>query len=62
MKIVVTDNFDREYKSDYVYVEYIVSEDKAKHIARALNRMEHDQSPSYFLAVADDYKLTIFEP
>jgi len=62
MKIIVEDNFNRDYISDYVYIEHISQLTRAVNTAKALNAKEHDSSPSFFRAVEDDYKLNIFEP
>jgi hypothetical protein len=63
MKIIAVDNFDRETHSDVLIAEN-VTECCAPIIAAALNEKlcKHDDSPTFYRAVPDDYKLYRYEP
>ena len=61
MKIIKIDNFGREYISDQLIAENVV-DFYAKIIVEALNKRCHDNSPDYFIVVADDYELFEFKP
>ena len=61
MKIINTDNFDREDHSDSLVCEN-VSEFYGKIIVKALNdKLSGSTSPDYYRLVPDDYKLYKFE-
>ena len=63
MKIIGTDNFDRETVDDFLVCENL-TEQRATFIVRALNIVycKGDHSPTYYKAVDDEYKLRSFEP
>lgn len=61
MKIISTDNFDRDYKSDGLVAEN-VDEFFAELIAKLLNKHAGMNSQDYFKAVCNDYKLHVYEP
>ena len=61
MKIIRTDNFDREHISDGLIAEN-VNEFFAKLVAKLLNKYIGADSQDYFKAVPDDHKLYEFEP
>lgn len=62
MKIIQTDNFDRESVSDVLVAENVHNFYAAK-ITEFLNGVYGgDNSPFYFCAVEDDHKLYVFEP
>ena len=57
MKIVDTDNFDRDYHADKVVAEGITSEILANVMCKALNDRAGPDSESFYRVVPDDYKL-----
>ncbi len=61
MKIIAIDNFDREWKSDFLVAEN-VSEFYAAQIATALNDKGGDYAEFFYKAVKDDYRLYKWEP
>lgn len=61
MKIIAIDNFARQTVSDIV-VATNVNEYYANLIVKLLNDHEGDNSPWYYKAVPDDYRLYVFEP
>lgn len=62
MKIILRDNFDRETRSD-VLIASNVDPFWAKRIAKLLNAEEKDpDTPNFYDAVEDDYKLHKWEP
>ncbi len=61
MKIIRTDNFDRDYESDSLVAEN-VNEFFAKLIAELLNEYTGVNSQDYFKAVCSDHKLYVYEP
>lgn len=61
MKVINTDNFDRENKSDYLICENVNSF-YAPLIAKLLNaKLSGVDSPNFYKAVEDDYKLFVYE-
>lgn len=63
MKIINTDNYDRDNHSDILIAENITSVTFAKFIADSLNqKYGGENSSNFFKAVEDDYKLYTFEP
>jgi len=57
VKIICTDNFAREERADSLVAENL-REDYAEEIAKFLNeKYGGADSPNYFKAVPDDYKL-----
>jgi len=56
MKIIIKDNFDRDYISDTLVCEN-VNEYFGSKIVKLLNEREHNGSPNYFTLVSDDYIL-----
>ncbi len=61
MRVIMTDNFDRENVSDSIVAENL-NEFYAELIAKLLNGKGDDYTQEYYKAVADDYKLYQFEP
>lgn len=63
MKIIGTDNFDREYINDQLICEGL-TEPMAVFIVAALNEKycKGDHAPTYYKVVSDDCKLRTFEP
>ena len=62
MKIIKVSNFGKETISDEVIAEKVHGY-YIKFITTELNRVwSGDNSPDFFRAVEDDYKLYIFEP
>lgn len=62
MKIIQTDNFDRDYISDRLIAEN-VNEHFGKFLTKALNeKYGGSDSPEYYKLVPDDYKLHIWKP
>ena len=61
MKIIIKDNFDRETHSDKL-VATGVNDYHAKRIVDLLNKEESADSPAFYVAVEDDYKLYEWEP
>lgn len=62
MKIIQVDNFDRDSVSDVLIAEN-VNETLSGHIVNFLNeKYSGENSPNWYKAVADDYKLYEFEP
>ena len=63
MKIIGRDNFDRDYKDDILICENLTA-DQAQWIVRALNIVycKSENSPTFYQAVEDDFKLRKFEP
>lgn len=63
MKIICTDNFNRENVDESVVAENIKSETHAKVMAEGLNaKFSGDHSQDYFVVRPDDYKPYRFEP
>jgi hypothetical protein len=61
-KIIVTDNFGRDYnggRSETVYLEGLTDDD-AKKIADALNAKNGESSVDYYQVARNDYELYIF--
>lgn len=63
MKIISTDNFQRDYKSDSLVCEN-VSEYYGEMIVKFLNKKNEDDehNPNFYRLVENDYKLYKFEP
>ena len=63
MKIIGIDNFDRETVDD-ILICHDLTEQRATFIVRALNIVycKGENSPTYYKAVEDDYKLRSFVP
>lgn len=61
MKIVLVDNYDRDDRSDFLVAEN-VTEHFANLIVKLLNEKEGKDSPNFYRAVPDNYKLKIWEP
>jgi hypothetical protein len=61
MKIICTDNFDRETENDSLVCEN-VNEDMGNKIVSLLLSEEHEHSPNFYKLVPDDYKLYVWEP
>jgi len=61
MKIIKKDNFDRENVSDVLVCENCPI-GYATLIADLLNNRAGEDSPDYYKAVPDDYKLYRYEP
>ena len=62
MKIVQVDNFDRDTVSDILMAEK-VSKNNAEMIVKALNeKYSGNDSPLFFRAESDDYKLHEWKP
>ena len=62
MKIIITDNFDRESEDDHLLCDS-VSEYYGKLIVEFLIDSHcSDYSPNFYKLVEDDYKLYTFEP
>ena len=63
MKIVATDNFDRETVSDYLVAENITSNDYAEAMCDALNaKFGGDDALRFYQVKPDDYVLYLFDP
>ena len=56
MKVIATDNFDRDLVSDKLVQENLTRED-ANAEADRLNARGDSRSEYWYMAVADDYKL-----
>ncbi len=54
MKVIVKDNFDRDYISDYLYKENVTREEGDK-ICKEKNK--YDQQQDFYVVVEDDHKL-----
>ena len=63
MKVVGIDNFDREQIGDILICENL-TEQRANFIVLALNvkYCRHEDSPTYYKAVPDNYKLRNYTP
>lgn len=61
MKIIIKDNFDRDYMSDTLVAEN-VHQVYADLICKAVNRIQGEHSCKYWTVQPDDYKLYKFEP
>lgn len=64
MKIVGTDNFDRDYVDDHLIAENIANEEFANVICGALNEKycKSDHALTYYKVVVDEYQLKKFKP
>lgn len=64
MKIIVTDNFNRDYQPESLVADNIKNEDYAKTMCNALNeKFSGTHSPNFYKIVDDDYELCKgFEP
>ena len=62
MKLIKTDNFDRDYIPDTLIAGHIPNTYWAEKLATMLNDLAGTSSPDYFRAVTDDYVLKEFEP
>lgn len=63
MKVIGVDNFDRDYVDDILICKDL-TEQRATFIVHALNIVygKSENSPTYYKAVEDDYKLREFQP
>jgi hypothetical protein len=61
MKIIATDNFSRDYVSDYLVCEN-VNEGYGNMIVDILNRRNGDDGPRYYRLVPNDHELYKWEP
>lgn len=61
MKIIATDNFDREMYSDQLICENISKAYGIKFV-HLLNKEVTDNSQWYYKLVEDDYKLFVYDP
>jgi len=62
MKVIITDNYDRETVSDVLLCEN-VTPFNARRIAKAMNQVfSGNHSDEYFQAVEDDYVLQVYDP
>ena len=61
MKVIKKDNYDRENVSDVLVCENCTNT-YAERITDLLNKLEGEDSPDYYKAVPDDYKLYRYEP
>ena len=59
MKIVIIDNYDREFVNDKL-VAANLHPLMAEHIAKLLNQAEPDLSPRYFTVKPDNYELRTY--
>lgn len=63
MKIVMTDNFARESRSDFVVAINITNQNFANTMRDALNdKFGGEESPMYFVVREDDEKDYVFIP
>lgn len=64
MKVIQTDNFNREGPGfDDILIAEGLSETQAKAIVKALRMMRRDKDyDPWFVAVEDNYKLQVFKP
>lgn len=60
-KVIATDNFNREYISDWLVKDNITKEE-ASQIVEEYNSKLNDHSPWYYKAVPEYHKLWIFDP
>lgn len=61
MKIIKTDNFCRENKSDTLIATGL-DKHHAEKITQLLNKETNDDSPDYYKAVEDNHQLYTYEP
>ena len=61
MKIIARDNYNRDDRSETL-VDENVAEYYAKLVAKLLNAYEPEDTPNYYVAMPDDFKLFIWEP
>lgn len=61
MKIVIVDNFNRDYISEQLYAEG-VSEKEGQIMVEELNSKHGPASPYYYMLKPDNYKLYEWEP
>lgn len=64
MKIVGTDNFNRDNVDDQLIADNIKIEEYANTMCEALNKQfcNYDHAPTHFKVFPDDYKLLKWEP
>jgi hypothetical protein len=63
MKIIATDNFDRETTSDILVATNIINREYGECMVKALNeKFSSDYSLYYYQLVEDSQKLYVFEP
>ena len=60
MKVIISDNYGRDYVSDRLYRQNL-TESEAREMAVDRNREDID-GPEYYEAVEDDYELFEFKP
>lgn len=61
MKVILTDNFDRDWKPDKLIAEGL-TEEKAEQLASDKNARCSPHGDAWYVAVPDDYKLKTGEP
>lgn len=61
MKIIITDNFNRDYISDVLVAEN-VKEATSQFICNVVNKANGEDSDQYWQSKPDDYKLYHFVP
>lgn len=61
MKVIRTDNYDRDYVDDALVAEGLSVEEASK-MADDLNAKEHEDSQDFYRMVADCYELQRWEP
>lgn len=58
VKVVRKSNFNHEgHRGDQFFVAQRMTPTQAKHVADALNGLEHEHSDDFYVAVDDDYVL-----
>ncbi len=63
MKIIQSDNFDRDTIDDKLVAENITNTEMGNIMVDALNdRYSGDGAPHFYTLVDDDYKLKVWEP
>lgn len=64
MKIIASDNFDREIYDDILIAENITNMEAGQVMVDALNYKycNHDNAAWFYRLVPDDHKLFVFEP
>lgn len=55
-KVIIIDNFDRDYISDRLFKDNLTMEEAEK-LATEENSKTRDNTPDYYKAVEDDYTL-----
>ena len=62
MKVIARDNYDRDTVNDILISGPGLGEQEARELADQKNAGVGDLSPWFYEAVADDYKMKVWEP